>query len=351
MRPDPIPRDRPAAVPFIDPDGAAPPSTGAGVSVLAHGATASRLDGNRLFLQHGPINLVVHAAGCGHRGRRILPGADRRIFRIGSARWSTSCRDCAGVETERLALPRGPIARRMAAAVRTCRAGFVTPHGGGRRCGGRRGCSDPRVAVRSRACLCEQRRRHCTAPRRRDPPVGGRGAVAPRGDSAGAHRHRVRFGPCAASRTSGWQGRSHSLGIADAVTVLAPSAAVADAAATLIANRRGRRSPRHSPGTRPRTRPRTATWAIRLVTVSVPPLGPEAIGAALDAGVRAARALRARNVIEGAALTLQGHWRILGTPGSGVLPVGVPPALQRTGNGLGRADPTPTGTTRGNALT
>ncbi len=36
--------------------------------------------------------------------------------------------------------------------------------------------------------------------------------------------------------TSGWQGRSHSLGIADAVTVLARNAACADAAATLIAN-------------------------------------------------------------------------------------------------------------------
>lgn len=36
--------------------------------------------------------------------------------------------------------------------------------------------------------------------------------------------------------TSGWHGRSHSLGIADAVTVLARTAAEADAAATLLAN-------------------------------------------------------------------------------------------------------------------
>ena len=36
--------------------------------------------------------------------------------------------------------------------------------------------------------------------------------------------------------TSGWRGRSFSLGIADAVTVFAGTAAVADAAATLIAN-------------------------------------------------------------------------------------------------------------------
>src|SRR5262249_28174288 len=37
--------------------------------------------------------------------------------------------------------------------------------------------------------------------------------------------------------TSGWRGRSFSLGIADSVTVLAATAAEADAAATMIANR------------------------------------------------------------------------------------------------------------------
>ncbi len=36
--------------------------------------------------------------------------------------------------------------------------------------------------------------------------------------------------------TSGWRGRSFSLGIADAVTVLAATAAEADAAATVVAN-------------------------------------------------------------------------------------------------------------------
>src|SRR5260370_36644708 len=36
--------------------------------------------------------------------------------------------------------------------------------------------------------------------------------------------------------TSGWRGRSFSLGIVDAVTVLADTAAMADAAATVVAN-------------------------------------------------------------------------------------------------------------------
>src|SRR3546814_14798799 len=42
--------------------------------------------------------------------------------------------------------------------------------------------------------------------------------------------------PARGIATSGWRGRSFSLGIADAVTVLAANAAMADAAATMIAN-------------------------------------------------------------------------------------------------------------------
>ena len=45
--------------------------------------------------------------------------------------------------------------------------------------------------------------------------------------------------PARGIATSGWRGRSFSLGIADAVTVLAETAAQADAAATIIANAPG----------------------------------------------------------------------------------------------------------------
>ena len=48
--------------------------------------------------------------------------------------------------------------------------------------------------------------------------------------------HNVTIAPVRGMATSGWKGRSYSLGIADAVTVLAQNAAAADAAATLIAN-------------------------------------------------------------------------------------------------------------------
>lgn len=50
---------------------------------------------------------------------------------------------------------------------------------------------------------------------------------------------KARISSCSEVRgiaTSGWRGRSHSLGIADAVTVLARTAAIADTSATLIAN-------------------------------------------------------------------------------------------------------------------
>ena len=60
-----------------------------------------------------------------------------------------------------------------------------------------------------------------------------------RPDRAVTFRHRYRWSrraPVRGIATSGCHGRSFSLGIADAVTVLADRAATADAAATIIAN-------------------------------------------------------------------------------------------------------------------
>ena len=64
-------------------------------------------------------------------------------------------------------------------------------------------------------------------------------------DRASRHGHRLPLDgtfeidaamPVRGVATSGWRGRSRSLGIADSVTVLAASGARADAAATMIAN-------------------------------------------------------------------------------------------------------------------
>jgi len=110
--------------------------------------------------------------------------------------------------------------------------------------------------------------------------------------------------------TKGSGGRSFSLGIADAVTVLAESAAAADAAATIIANAVD--LPDH-PGIR-----RVPAWSLdpdsdlrdRLVTVEVPKLDASAIDRALRAGWEVADALRARGHIYGAVLALQGRFAI-----------------------------------------
>ena len=109
--------------------------------------------------------------------------------------------------------------------------------------------------------------------------------------------------------TSGWRGRSLSLGIADAVTIVARNAAAADAAATLVANAVNV----DHPGVR-----RLPARAVRddtdlgdlPVTVGVDALPERAIGAALDSGLQVARHMQASGLIHAACLRLQGHVRI-----------------------------------------
>jgi len=108
--------------------------------------------------------------------------------------------------------------------------------------------------------------------------------------------------------TSGWRGRSHSLGIADSVTVLAKTAAKADAAATLIANAvnvddsRIERRPANS------LRDHSDLGA-RLVTVNVPALAYEQVLLALQRGCLLARAFAERGLIHSALLACQGQFQ------------------------------------------
>jgi ApbE superfamily uncharacterized protein (UPF0280 family) len=112
--------------------------------------------------------------------------------------------------------------------------------------------------------------------------------------------------------TSGWRGRSFSLGIADAVTVLAPTAAMADAAATVIANAVD--LPGH-PGIlrvpASDLQP-DSDLGTRLITRHVPALTREQIARALDAGEATALSLQARKLITATALHLQGQTRFIG---------------------------------------
>ena len=112
--------------------------------------------------------------------------------------------------------------------------------------------------------------------------------------------------------TSGWRGRSFSLGIADAVTVLAERASQADAAATLIAN--AVNLPGHPAITRvPASdiQPDNDLGA-RPVTRAVGLLLREEIAAALAGGVACAETLLAERRIIAAALHLAGDTRTLG---------------------------------------
>jgi len=109
--------------------------------------------------------------------------------------------------------------------------------------------------------------------------------------------------------TSGWRGRSFSLGVADAVTVLAASAAQADAAATLIANAvdlPGHPAIRRAPA---RDCDPQSDLGERLVTREVGALRRIDIDVALAAGRREAERQRRAGHIVAAALHLQGESR------------------------------------------
>ena len=104
--------------------------------------------------------------------------------------------------------------------------------------------------------------------------------------------------------TSGWRGRSLSMGIADAVTVLAKSAAEADVAATLIANEVNIEYPgiKKRPASEVRDNSDLGTIP---VTVEVPDLPKSKAAEALDRGADTARKFISKGIIEAAYLSLQ----------------------------------------------
>jgi hypothetical protein len=115
--------------------------------------------------------------------------------------------------------------------------------------------------------------------------------------------------------TSGRHGRSFSLGIADAVTVLARTASQADAAATIIANAVD--LPGHPAVVRIPAmdlQPDSDLGA-RPVTHAVGALSESEIEQALAVGADCARRLLAAGLIEGAALRLKRETLVVGTRG------------------------------------
>jgi uncharacterized protein len=115
--------------------------------------------------------------------------------------------------------------------------------------------------------------------------------------------------------TSGRHGRSFSLGIADAVTVLARTAAQADAAATIIANAVD--LPGHPAVVRAPAQDLQpdSDLGARLVTREVGLLAEFEVEAALSAGAEKARTLLAAGLIDAAALHLQGEMDVIALKG------------------------------------
>ena len=118
--------------------------------------------------------------------------------------------------------------------------------------------------------------------------------------------------------TSGWRGRSFSMGIADSVTVLARTAAQADAAATVIANAVDVHDARILRRPACELKDDSDLGALP-ATVDVPALEPALVRQALQAGVVRAQALRAAGLIWSAALVCQNQMVITDTAAIGKL--------------------------------
>ena len=112
--------------------------------------------------------------------------------------------------------------------------------------------------------------------------------------------------------TSGWRGRSQSLGIADSVSVVAANCAGADAAATMIAN--GVNLTNHSSISRLPANEifPDSDLGKRLVTVEVGDLRDDEISRAFDHGEKIAQACLKDGMIAGAIMVLQNQTRQVG---------------------------------------
>lgn len=269
-------------------------------------------DGRRLHLQDGPIDLIVEVSGS---------QTDQRVAYAAAVRRFTGLLDelCGELPLLRQAadparcLLQGKVARRMHDAVAPFAADcFITPMAavagavaeevlgaltGGAQLGRAYVNNGGDIALH----LADGA--HFT--------VG----LADRPDAPGLLRTMIVHAddPTRGVATSGRHGRSFSLGIADAVTVLAPTASQADAAATIIANAVDLpghpaivRCPAHD------LQPDSDLGA-RLVTRDVGELSRGEIEDALEAGADRARKWLAAGLIDGAVLRLHDEMIVVGT--------------------------------------
>jgi len=266
----------------------------------------------RLHLNHGPIDLIIEALG---PRSEVVRAYDQAWARFPDILPSLTAELNELRRPIRDAPPflKGPVARRMADAVWPFRANFITPMA----------AVAGAVADEMLAAITEGRELRkayvndggdialylTTGETFTAGIVGDLAAPAIEGHATIAADSAVR-----GIATSGRGGRSFSLGIADAVTVLARTAAGADAAATMIANavdvddQAVVRQPASS------LDPDNDLGDLS-VTVDVGPLDPSAIEGALNSGEREARSLAQAGLILAAMLQLRGAKRIVTADG------------------------------------
>jgi ApbE superfamily uncharacterized protein (UPF0280 family) len=262
-------------------------------------------DGKRLHLQDGPIDLIVEARG----GEKDVQAAYQAASRRFTGLLDELCNELSLLR--QAADPRrnplqGTVARRMRDAVAPFAAEcFITP-----------------MAAVAGAVAEEILGAMLQSTRLTRAYVNNGGDIAlhladgehfvvglaERPDAPGVMRTMIidSDDPSRGVATSGRHGRSFSLGIADAVTVLARTASQADAAATIVANAVD--LPGHPAITRcpaNELQPDSDLGA-RLVTRDVRELSAREIDDALESGAVCARKLLAAGLIGGAALRLQG---------------------------------------------
>jgi ApbE superfamily uncharacterized protein (UPF0280 family) len=268
-------------------------------------------DGRRLHLHDGPIDLIVEAEGGENDIRAAYQAAARRFTGLLDELCAELTELRAAAHPRQCAL-KGVVGRRMHRAVAPFAADhFITP-----------------MAAVAGSVAEEILGAMLGAARLQRAYVNNGGDIAlhlvdgkrfsiglmDRPDQHGVLRTLdIDAGDAARGiATSGRHGRSFSLGIADAVTVLAGTASQADAAATIIANAVD--LPGHPAIVRcpaNELQPDSDLGA-RLITRDVGELSDHEIEAALEAGASCARQLLLSGLIEGATLRLMGRTAMAG---------------------------------------
>jgi len=274
------------------------------------GPVGRRLADGRLHFQHGPIDLIITIEG---PGDAVELAAQR-----GWARFQTILGELvAELDLLRQPLGRnasaltGKVARAMDAACRPYADRFITP-----------------MAAVAGAVADEILESMNPAPPLRRAMINNGGDIAlylaagetvtiglaarPEDLALAGTIAITSSDPTRGIATSGWRGRSQSLGIADAVTVLATTAAKADAAATMIANDVNIDHPAIARRPAHEVKDDSDLGALP-VTVAVGSLPEDAIVQALGSGERQAMRLLQAGLIHGAVLLLQGQIRVIGT--------------------------------------